>query len=122
MAGYREHSFEPNHWEPQGPPLRPYNWVQWTGVGISVVGAAVCLYYLLGKAGLVPAIDSPMPGAILPLIGVSLVNSRRAEIPEEERAEYREKQRRLTYIALGIAVIAAVIGAAVAIYSNSHGA
>jgi alkylated DNA repair dioxygenase AlkB len=120
MAGYREHSFDPGHWEPMGPPLKPYNWVQWTGVGFALLGAAICLYFLLGRAGLVPPIDSPMPGALLPLIGVSLINSRRAEIPEEKRAEYREKQRRRTYIALSAAAAAAVIGFAAAYLS--HGA
>jgi hypothetical protein len=120
MSGYRQPTFDPGHWEPQGPPLKPYNMVQWTGVGISVLGTAICLYYLLGKLGLVPAIDSPMPGAMLPLIGVTLVNSRRAEIPEEKRAEYREKQRRVTYIALAVAAVAALIGFA-AVYL-SHGA
>jgi peptidoglycan/LPS O-acetylase OafA/YrhL len=81
MSGYREHSFDPNHWERQGPPIRPYNWAQWTGVGLALLGAVIVLAYLAGRVGWIPEyVESPMPGATLPLLGVALVNSRRQPI------------------------------------------
>jgi hypothetical protein len=112
MSGYRENSYDPNTYDRQGPPMRPYNWVQWTGVGLGVVGAAICIYYLLGKAGWVPPIDSPMPGAILPLIGVSLINSRRQTIadPAPELAAARKR-----WMLIVVTICTAILGAAVAI-------
>lgn len=52
--GYRTHQFDPNAYEEQGPPLRPYNWVQWTGVAIASVGVGLFAAYLLGKIGVLP--------------------------------------------------------------------
>ena len=51
MSGYREHSFDPNAYEQPGRPLQPYNWVQWTGVAIGVLGLAIIALGLLGRLG-----------------------------------------------------------------------
>jgi peptidoglycan/LPS O-acetylase OafA/YrhL len=112
MSGYREHSYDPNAYERQGPPLRPFNWVQWTGFGLGVLGAAICVYYLLGKSGWVPPIDSPMPGAILPLLGVSLINSRRRRAPDPAPELAAARKRWMLVI---VALCTAILGAAVAI-------
>ena len=123
MPGYRQHGFDPGHWEPMGPPLKPYNWVQWTGVAFAALGIVGYLAYAADRLGWISlGLGSPAPFISLPLIGVALLNSRREELTEEKRDEYREKLRRRTYIALAVALVAAAIGFAIAIYSNSHGA
>ena len=123
MPGYRQHGFDPGHWEPQGPPLKPYNWVQWTGVGMVSLGGVAYLALIADKLGWIHIGFHDVAGFVtLPMMGVLLINSRREELPEEKRDEYREKLRRRTYIALAVALVAAAIGFALAIYSHSHGA
>jgi hypothetical protein len=119
MSGYRQSNFDPNAaWGQPGPPMRPYNWVQWTGVAIAVIGAAGCIYYLLGKAGLVPRLlDDAMPWAVLPIIGAALVNSRRE--PGKPLSPEMARKRLLIILA---AVVVAGIAALIAIYLNSKGA
>jgi hypothetical protein len=111
MSGYREHSFDPNAYEHPGPPLKPYNWVQWTGVAIGSVGGALITLYLLGRIGLVPRwIDDPSPAPFMLLvIGMFLVNSRRAP-PTQVSSEQLAKNRRVLLIT--VAVCAVILGAA----------
>ena len=54
MTGYREHSFDPNAYEQPGPPLKPYNWLQWSGVAVVIAGAAVIFAEWFGKLGWIP--------------------------------------------------------------------
>jgi len=111
MSGYREHGFDPSAGGSYGPPLRPYNWVQWSGVGIAVVGIAIDLLYLGGRAGVSPKyLDSPSVGIALPLIGAVLVNSRRQEVPLSP-----ETKRRNTII-LGVTLAVCGIVAATIFY------
>jgi len=120
MSGYRQSNFDPNAaaWSQPGPPLRPYNWVQWTGVAIAVIGAAGCIYYLLGKAGVVPRLlDDAMPFAVLPIIGATLVNSRRAP-GRQLSPETRRKRLLIILVALAVLVLAAVAGFAIAILKS----
>jgi hypothetical protein len=114
MTGYREHSFDPNAYEQPGPPLKPYNWVQWTGVVIGVLGMALITLGLLGRLGLIPAWLDGAPAAsfVLPLIGVALINSRR-EPGTQAGSEQLQRNRKVLLITVG--VLAAVLGAAVAI-------
>ena len=114
MSGYREHSFDPNAYEQPGPPLKPYNWVQWTGVAIGSVGAALITLGLLGRIGWIPRwIDNPPPTSFMLLvIGMFLVNSRRApgvQVGSEQLA----KNRRVLLIT--VAICAAILGAALVI-------
>ena len=114
MSGYREHSFDPNAYEQPGPPLKPYNWVQWTGVAIGTAGAALITLDLLGRIGLLPRwIDDPSPAPFMLLVvGMFLLNSRRgpaAQVGSEQLA----KNRRV--ILITVAIVAAVIGAAAVI-------
>ena len=113
MTGYREHSFDPNAYEQPGPPLKPYNWVQWAGVAIGGVGAALITLYLLGKIRLIPqwVEASPAPFMLL-VVGMLLIYSRRApgvQVGSEQLA----KNRRVLLIT--VAICAAIIGAAVVI-------
>ena len=119
MSGYRQSSFDPNAGGDYGPPLRPYSWVQWTGVAFIFIGVGFFAVWAAGKLGWIPKLlDDPMPVSIFTLFGVVLINSRRAPVS----SEYREKVRRRTYLALGVALAAALIGAAVAFFLNSQGA
>ena len=109
MSGYREHSFDPNAYEQPGRPLKPYNWVQWTGVAIGVLGLAIIALGLLGRFGWIPPwLDGP-PGVsfMLPIIGISLINSRR-EPGTQVGSEQLEKNRRILFITTG--VLALILG------------
>ena len=111
MAGYRDTSnFDPYAGGDYGPPLRPYNWVQWTGVAFALVGVAIDLVYLGGSQGMIPKLlDSPSVGISLPLIGAALINSRRQ--PGEPLTAER-KRRGLVVVAVAflfMAIAAATI-------------
>ena len=118
MGGYRQSSFDPSAGGGDyGPPLRPYNWVQWTGVGLALVGVAIDLVYLGGRLHMMPKLlDSPSVGISLPLIGAALVNSRRQ--PGQPLTAER-KRRGLIIVATAFAVSVAV--AAAVIYFKGAG-
>lgn len=111
MSGYRDKSgFDPMAGGSYGPPLRPYNWVQWTGVACGIVGIAIDLVYLGGQAGLTrKLLDSPSLGVALPFFGVMLVNSRRQEVPLSPDAKRRNTVIILVALAVCLAVAALVI-------------
>jgi hypothetical protein len=109
MSGYREHSFDPNAYEQPGRPLKPYNWVQWTGVAFVGLGLVGYLAYAADRLGWVSlGLDNASPLIALPLIGVSLINSRR-DPGTQVGSEQLEKNRRVLLIT--VAVLAAVLGA-----------
>lgn len=114
MSGYKQSSYEPNRWEPQGPPLRPYNWAQWTGIGFIVLGLLFEGAYFAGRAGLIPKwIDDPLPLFMFVMIGSMLVNSRRGPVRDPEG------YKRRVLIALAVTLVAAVVaGFAIAILKS----
>ena len=113
MTGYREHSFDPNAYEQPGPPLKPYNWVQWTGVAIGTVGAILVTLDVLARIGWAPRWIDPSPAPfMLLIIGTLFVNSRRAP-GTQVGSEQLAKNRRVLLIT--VAICAAIIGAAVVI-------
>ena len=114
MSGYHQSSFDPNAYEQPGRPLKPYNWVQWTGVALGVVGAVLVTLDVLGRLGWIPQwIDDPSPSAfLLLLLGVTLVNSRR-EPDTLVSEEQRTKNKRTLFITA--AICAAILGAAAVI-------
>ena len=113
MSGYREHSFDPNAYEQPGKPLRPYNWVQWTGIAIGGLGVLLTVVQLAGKVGVIPQwLDDSPPTVLLLLLGMVLVNSRR-EPSALAGSEQLEKNRKLLLIT--VAICAAVLGAALVI-------
>jgi hypothetical protein len=112
MSGYRETSFDPNSYPRYGKPLRPYNWVQWTGVALVLLGIGIDLVYFAGRLGWVRAMNSPTY-ALAPLfLGISLVNSRR-EILDDPAPELAAARKRGLMIVTAICVV--VLGAAAAI-------
>ena len=111
MAGYRQHSYDPNAGGEYGPPLRPFNWVQWLGVASFGVGLAIMLAYAGGKLGLLPKLlDSPTPGTAFVLISMPLINWRRQTVPLSP-----ETIRRRSLIILAALAICA-LAAALVIY------
>lgn len=114
MSGYREHSFDPNVYDQPGPVLKPYNWVQWTGVAVMAVGAGIILVEWAGKLGWLPRWigDAGFTPVSVMLLGSVLVSSRRAPgTPIEEEQRARNKRTLL----ITIAVCAALLGAAMVI-------
>lgn len=114
MIGYRDRSgFDPGAYERTDPPLRPFNWVQWTGVGFVVLANAGLIAYFAGRAGLIPEwIDSPVPVIVLAPLGSVLVNSRRR--PSYDPApELASARKRWLIIIVGLCFV--VFGAAIAL-------
>ena len=114
MSGYRTSTFDPNASARGGQPLRPFNWVQWSGVAMLVVGI-VLLLAMIGASIDVPWLQRfrHFP-AILPiLIGQLLIYSRRQ--PYVDPAPELQRTRNQRMLLITVAVIAAVLGAAAAI-------
>ena len=108
---YRQHSFDPDAYEQAGPPIRPFNWVQWTGVALGGFGLILSTLDIGGELGWIPQwIDDPSPWSfILLLAGAALINSRRGPSALVDQAQ-RERNRRLLLITA--AICAAVLGVA----------
>ena len=113
MSGYRDTSnYEPYATTNYGRPLRPYNWVQWTGVGLVAIGLAIDALYFAGRLGWTKAIATPTY-AVAPLIlGVTLINSRRAEVHDFAPELAGQRKRWLIVITL---ICVVVLGAAAVI-------
>jgi len=116
---YRQSSYDPLATSVGGKPLRPFNWVQWTGVGMVALGVALTLAMLAGEFGipwLRPLRHAPVTMPML--IGVLLVNSRREPVPDSapELAAARRK-----WLAITVAVCGVILGAA-AVLSIATGA
>lgn len=113
MSGYRTSSYDPTHYERAGRPMRPFNWVQWTGVALFVVGMTLYLLVFAGRFGWMrPLIAETSPGFALNMVGIVLINSRRQPAPDPapELAAARKRSLRITG-----AVVTLVLGAAIAI-------
>jgi hypothetical protein len=114
VSGYREHnSFDPNAYQRRGAPLRPFNWVQWTGVGIMIAGALLVAAYMLGRFEVIPLItDDIAPFVMLMPVGSVLIGSRREGVqdPAPELAAARKR-----WLLIVVALCTAILGAAVAI-------
>ena len=114
MSGYREHSYDPMANEGLGRPLRPYNKVQWLGVGLQLLAILAYGYYFATKAGWVADLgfDPMLLGLPLLLVGMSLTYSRR-EGQHDLAPELAAERKRWLFITLGIC--GALLGVAVAI-------
>ncbi len=108
--GYRQSSYDPLATSYGGRPTRPFNWVQWTGVGLIGLGLALVLAMLAGQLGvswLRPLRHAPV--FIPALIGSLLINSRREPV-DEATAEALVRQRKLVLtVSLSGAVLLAII-------------
>ena len=114
MSGYRDRqSFDPNSGGDYGRPMRPFNWVQWTGVAMGVAGIALYGVYFAGRVGwMAELLKTPMVGFPLLIVGASLVNSRR-EILDDPAPELAAARKRWLLITILICLV--VFGAAIAI-------
>ena len=111
MMGYRDTSnYDPYGTMNQGRPLRPFNLVQWSGVGLALFGIALYAAYFAGRLGWTSELlDSPMFGFAMLMLGVVLVNSRR-ESSHDLAPELAAQRKR--WLLIIIAIAAAVLGAA----------
>jgi hypothetical protein len=108
MSGYRESNFDPNAGGDYGPPMRPFNWVQWTGVACALIGIAIDLVYLGGRAGVIAKyLDEPGIGIALPLVGVALLNSRRQ--PGGLSPETKRQRLLIIFVAVALCAVAAAL-------------
>jgi len=113
MTGYREHSFDPNAYEQPGRPMRPFNWVQWCGVGLFAAGMVLYGILFAGRFGwIAPIVTTGSAGFAPMILGIALINSRR-EPGNVVGSEQLPKNRRVLLIA--ILACAVILGGAAAI-------
>jgi len=114
MNGYRDRSsYDPYAGPSYGRPLRPFNWVQWTGVAVAVAGIVFEIAYLASQAGWMRKFaDTPTIGSSLVLLSIPLINSRR-EIIAPVAEEQRRRNRRVLLITLAFVVPVLVAAAAI---------
>ena len=110
MAGYREHSYDPSAYE-VGRPLRPYNKVQWTGLGLQMLALAAYAYYFATEAGWVPdlGVNTMMFGLPLLITGMMLTYSRR-EGQTDLAPELAAARKR--WLIITVVICVAILGAA----------
>ncbi|QNM83896.1 hypothetical protein H8M03_06200 [Sphingomonas sabuli] len=110
MSGYRRHSYDPNVYDQPGKPLKPYNWVQWTGVAFAMLGLAAFGVHLAGAIGWIdPVLDEPTFAFLFSLIGALLINSRR-EPGTPVGSEQLARNRKVLLVAIGVlAVLFAIL-------------
>ena len=115
MAGYRDTTnYDPFANPRYGRPLRPFDWVQWTGVVFDVIGIALYVVYFAGQVGWIAhKLNSPMYGFPFIMLAIPLINSRREQVPDLA-PELAQQRRRMLLVT--ILVCAVVIGAAVLIH------
>ncbi len=109
MASYREHNFDPNAYEQPGPPLRPFNWVQWTGVALEVIGLGLFLVHLAGKIGWIDPLVGSGVGLVPMIAGVLLINSRRMPPELVTPGQQERNTRTLIITVIAGAVIFGVV-------------
>jgi hypothetical protein len=113
MSGYRESSYDPYAYEQAGRPMRPFNWVQWTGVAFMSAAIATLMIHFAGKAGLIPPLIEDVQVSFgLSMIGLVLINSRR-QPGTQGGADQLARNRKV--LAITVAVVAVVLGVAAAI-------
>lgn len=118
MSGYRQSNFDPNAYEKPGKPLRPYNWVQWTGVALTVLGVVGYLAFATDRIGWTHLGLRDASAVIsLPIIGAALINSRR-EPGTPMTPEQIARRRRILLVVLGVAILAALAGFSIAYFSK----
>ncbi len=110
---YRQSTYDPYAYEQPGRPLRPYNRMQWIGVGFVWIGLAGYLAWAAERFGWIDiGLDRPTAFVALPMIGIALINSRRQPGTPVDSLQLRRNRK---VLAITVAVCAVVLGAAVAI-------
>jgi hypothetical protein len=113
---YRQSSFDPL--APSAPvgPARPFNWLQWIGVGFEAAAIAILLWHfsgVLGWTGAKPV--SPIYGTATAIIGMTLINSRTQPLAAEDEPQRRRNARWLAW-ALGVVATLALLAIIIDIY------
>jgi hypothetical protein len=119
VSGYRESSFDPSAGGDYGPPLRPFNRVQWTGVGFIAFGVGLMLAAVAGTLGLFArraGADMLPMGTTFAALGTVLINSRRS--PASLSADTRRRRTVIFAVALAVGAITA---GAIIYFKGAHG-
>lgn len=91
---YRQSSFDPFAASAPTRPMRPFNWVQWVGIGLEVAAFGIMFWHVLVRLHLLPPPAAPIQYATLSaLIGITLIGSRREPVPENEDPARRGRDR-----------------------------
>ncbi|QDP19299.1 hypothetical protein [Sphingomonas xanthus] len=113
MGGYRQSSYDPDSYDQPGPPLTPFNGLQWAGVALGAVGIGLFLLYVAGRLGwTAPIVATASSGIVPTFAGYMLVNSRRGPSIMVDDVQ-RDRNRKILFVTL--AICAAILGAALVI-------
>ena len=114
MSGYRQSSFDPAAYSQAGRPMRPFNWVQWTGVAFEAAALTIYAIFIAGELGYVrPMIDNPVIAMAFLFPGIALINSRR--YPPTDPVDVLQRDRNRRVLLITTLIIAIAIGAAAVI-------
>jgi hypothetical protein len=107
---YRQSSFDPLFIPSSTRPKRPFNWVQWLGVGCEVAAGAVLLLHLGGQFGVLGGEPVTVHYAtVLALVGMTLINSRREEGEPLSDAQRRRNAQWLWWTIAILVCVAAIL-------------
>ncbi|GLR46522.1 hypothetical protein [Sphingomonas astaxanthinifaciens] len=111
--GYRQTTnYDPLFVTAKTRPKRPFNWVQWIGVGGEIAAVGILLWHLLVRLEALHARDIPVQyGTLAALVGMTLINSRKEDVPEVEDDLQKKRNRSFltaTLVFLGLLALVAV--------------
>ncbi|MEO7564142.1 MAG: hypothetical protein ABIR63_07340 [Sphingomicrobium sp.] len=115
MSGYRQSSFDPNAHAQPGPPLRPFNWVQWIGVAFLVITLLLLAAQIAGWLGLAPRGNYSVGIPGLAVGSIVLIHSRPQPATDLAPELAAERKR---WLIITVAVVAFILGAATLIELN----
>lgn len=110
-------SYRQNHYDPfaasiPGCPLRPFNWVQWLGVGSETLAILWLLLHAAQKFGWLTLTweVEVQPATLFALLGMPMINSRReADTPIEDEEQRRLNRKWLLWTAALTGLVAAIL-------------
>lgn len=107
---YRQSNFDPLHVSSASRPKRPYNWVQWIGIGCEVAAVGWLLAFAASEFGWLGLHDlAVQPATAFAFLGFILINTRREEGVPITEAQRRRNAQWLWWTIAVLVCVAAIL-------------